>query len=221
MKNTIKTLIFIASLFIFLGIFVGIGRLIIDLPSYYTTAAGLASFILALGVQGLLKHIYIIPRIKSHVVLMSFPVKTIMLKDRLTAAIIPFFAVFSSWFYARPASETIISSITVFVIFLILLEMLLKFGESTMQIYFTTIGVGVSGYDFRPEFTLPFTVNNLPGIYEYDRIVHFTSKEDTIVLAQYFDSNRLIVKASEEDLKKIVGLLIGKKILPEKYQGLN
>lgn len=218
MKNTIKTLIFIASLFIFLGLFVGIGRLIIDLPSYYTTTAGLASFLLALGVQGLLKHTYIIPRIKSHLVLMSFPVKTISLKDRITAAIIPFFAVFSSWFYNKPASETVFPIILVFVVFLILLELLLKFGESTMQIYFTAKGVGVSGYDFRPEFTLPFTANNLPGIYEYDRIVHFTSKEDTIVLAQYFDSNKLIVKATEEDIKRIVGLLISKKILPERIK---
>jgi len=216
MKGTIKSLIFIASMFIFLGLFVFFGRAFSHLPTYYLIAGGLVSFLLSLGVQGLLKQLYIVPRMKKHGVLMSFPVKSIGLKDRVTAAVLPFFAIFSSWFYTKPSSDMILPTVVLFVGFMILLELLLKLGEFTMRIHFTTSGVAVSGYDFRPEYTLPFPADNLPGIYEYDRIVNFIANEDTIVLTQYFDSNRLIIKADEDTMRKIVGLLMSKNILPEK-----
>ena len=216
MKSTIKTLIFIASMFIFLGLFVILGRFMIGLPVYYTTAAGLFAFLIALGIQGLLKNIYMVPRIKKHGIIMSFPVKSIALKDRVTAIVLPFFAVFSTWFYSKPDSETIYPSIIAFLVFLMLMELILKIGETTMLMSFTSEGVGVTGYDFRPEYTLPFTANNLPGFYEYDRIVNFVIKEDSIILTQYYDSNKLMLQADEESMRKIVGLLMSRNILPEK-----
>lgn len=216
MKSTIKTLIFITSMFIFLGLFVILGRFMISLPVYYTTAAGLFAFLLALGIQGLLKNIYMVPRVKKHGIIMSYPVKSIALKDRVTAVILPFFAVFSTWFYSKPDGETIYPSIIAFLVFLMLMEILLKIGETTMRMHFTAEGVGITGYDFRPEYTLPFTANNLPGLYEYDRIVNFVIKDDSIILTQYFDSNKLILKVDEEAMRKIVGLLMSRNILPEK-----
>lgn len=216
MKGTIKTLIFIASMFIFLGLFVFIGRAVMHLPPYYTTIGGLSAFLLALMVQGLLKHLYIVPRMKKSGIILSLPVRTIRFKDRVTAAVLPFFAVFSSWFYAKPTSEQLMPSILVFIGFLVLLEILLRLGEATMKLHFTTSGVAISGYDFRPEYTLPFTADNLPGIYEYDRLVNFVATEDSVLLTQYFDSNRIIVKTNEDNLRKIVGLLMSRNVMPEK-----
>lgn len=216
MKNTIKSLIFIASMFIFLGLFVAFGRFVLQLPAYYTTGGGLLAYLIALGVQGILKNTYIVPRVRSHGVLMSVKVQTIKLKDRVTASVLPFFAIFSSWFYTKPTIDNLLPTLILFGIFLLCLEILLRFGESTMRMHFTSKGVAISGYDFRPEMTLPFAADNLPGIYEYDQIAHFSATEDQIRLTQFFDSNNLIVPGDEELLRKIVGLLLSRNILPEK-----
>ncbi len=215
MKNTIRTLIFLTSFFAFFAIFKFVGLDLLNVPEKYIIIAGLVSYIVAVGVQALLRNIYIITRLKKQAILFSLPVKAFSMRDRLNMHTLPLIVTVLPWIYKRPALGDALFTIVILAIYIAFAEVIQRFGEKTLKINFFSKGIAISGYDFRPDFNLPFQTENAPGYYDFSRIIYFKADENNISITQRLDFSQINVEASEENLARIAAILIEKGVVPE------
>jgi hypothetical protein len=98
--------------------------------------------------------------------------------------------------------------IALLIIFIIITEMLFKFFHKTMKILVTDKGIAIMGFD--PRLELPISANypNGSGFYPFERIEGFRYMKKKLVLYQTYDLGTITIKASENDIKKIKGLLL-------------
>lgn len=215
MKNTIRTLIFLVSFFVFFGLFRFVGIGILNVPANYTLVLGLTCYVMALCTQALLKHIFIISRLKKQTIAFSLPVKAFTMRDRLNLHALPLMGSVIPWIYIRPTINEAIFTLFVLAIYMAVIEVVQKFGESTLKIHFAKDGIAITGYDFRPDFTIPFQTNNMPSYYDYSRLTGFLADEKSISVFQRIDMNNVIIEASEKELARIAALLLSKEVVPE------
>ncbi len=224
MSNTMKTIIFIVSLFTFLLFFILINtmippQVILDSPNAALLAAVLyiSAYITAMYSQALIKYFYTKNRMKALNIIKVLPAKSFEMRDRLIMLALPFIAVFMPMVRKREVTAESLWSIAYLAALALIIEVLFLINSRTLKAYVTDKGFAVNGVDFRLELSIPFSYTNAVGWYPFERIENYLALSNKVLLYQTYDMGVITLECSEDEVKQIKGLLVSKKIPERRY----
>ncbi|MGE5630450.1 MAG: hypothetical protein ACM3TR_05045 [Caulobacteraceae bacterium] len=224
MTNTMKTIIFIVSLFVFIFFFIFISFImspgaLVNSP-YAALTAGIlymSGYIIALYSQALIKYLYVRNRLKTANIIKTFPVSSFSVRDRLIIMILPLLAVILPIVQKRAFTAESLKALIYVVVLALIIELLYYLNKRTLKAYVTDKGIAVNGIDFRLELSIPFSYSDAAGFYPYERIENYLALNDQIIIYQTYDFGTITIKCSGEDVRQIKGLLVSKKIPERSY----
>ena len=229
MSNSMKLIIFIISLFVFL---IGsvIFNMIMGIIPGAQNATGLITIITGyLGImistmllvlsQCVFRLVYTRRAIKKldHInIIGEYPISPFRLLDRLIIYVFPAIPVVFPFFKGETLNKYSIWGIILLFIFIIITEILFHFFNKTMKIVVTDKGIAVTGYDLRLELPISANYPNPSGFYPFERIEGFRYMKKQIILYQTYDLGPITIKALQDDIKKIRGLLLQNQVIESK-----
>lgn len=226
MTNTMKTITFIVSLFVFIFFFIIVNMIIpvqvlLELPNAAFTAAALymAGYIVALYSQALIKYLYTRNRMKVEAlsIISSFPAPAFEMRDRLLILALPFLAVLLPIVRQRSFTADSARSLLYLAVLALIIEVLYFLNKRTVKVYVGDKGIAVSGIDFRLELSVPLSYSNAIGYYPFEMIENFLALNDKVILYQTYDFGTITINCSEEEARQLKGLLVSKKIPVRRY----
>ena len=224
MRNTVKTIIFIISLFVFLfflifvNLIIPIGKLLESPNAVHKLAAlYISGYLIALYTQAIIKFMYSRNNMKTLKILKSFPAYAFEVRDRLLILTLPFIAVILPMVGQRAFTADSIWSLFYLLVLILAIEILYRLNRKTVKVHIGDKGVAVSGIDFRIELSMPLSYRNAVGFYPYEYIDNYLVLNDKIVLYQSYDFGTITIDCTGEDMKQIIGLLVSKNIPVRKY----
>ncbi|WP_077368470.1 hypothetical protein [Anaerosalibacter sp. Marseille-P3206] len=116
-----------------------------------------------------------------------------------------------------PIKSISTNTIFPFIAFCIIISLLLKFSEKTINIIFTKKGIIITGLDLRVNIPLGQALRNATGYYPYSVITGFLPLENSIELFLQYEQGKIIVKAEGEVKNQILGILKANKIEIRKF----
>ncbi|MHB1394187.1 MAG: hypothetical protein ACYCYE_14180 [Clostridia bacterium] len=224
MSNTMKTIIFIVSLFTFLLFFILINTIIspqvlLDSPNASLLAALLyiSAYITAMYSQALMKYLYTKNRMKASNIIKILPAKSFEMRDRLIILTLPILAIFLPMVRKREVTVEDLWSMAYMAALALIIELLFFINSRTLKAYVTDKGFAINGVDFRLELSIPFSYTNAVGWYPFERIENYLTLSDKVLLYPNYDMGVITLECSEEEVKQIKGLLVSKKIPERRY----
>ena len=224
MSNTMKTVIFIVSLFTFLLFFILINTMISPLVILDSPNAGLlaallyiAAYITALYSQAIMKFLYMKRRMKGLNIIKILPAKSFEMRDRLIILTLPIIAIFLPMVRKREVTVEDLWSMAYLAALALIIEVLFLVNGKTLKAYITDKGFAISGVDFRMELSIPFSYTNAVGWYPFERIENYLYMSNKVLVYQTYDMGVISLECSEEEAKQIKGLLVSKKIPERRY----
>ncbi len=224
MSNTMKSIIFIVSLFTFLLFFILFNtviapQMILDSPNAALLAALLyfTAYITAMYSQALIKYLYTKNRMKALNIIKVLPSKSSEMRDRLIILTLPIIAIFLPMVRKREVTAEDLWSIASLAVFALIIEGLFLINSRTLKIYVTDKGFAINGIDFRLELSVPFSYTNAVGWYPFERIENYLALNDKVLIYQTYDMGVITLECSEDEVKQIKGLLVSKKIPERRY----
>lgn len=221
MSNSMKLIIFIFSLIVFL-----IGSTIINMTLASIPATqgetGLLPFItgyfsimlstmLLFLSQGYFRTIYtrnIMNKLGGYNVIGEYPVAPFRIVDKIIIYVFASLSIIFPIFSGETLKQYTFWGIALFIIFIIITEILFKFFSKTMKIVVTDKGIAIKGFDLRLELPLSANYPNGSGFYPFERIEGFRYMKKSLVLYQSYDLGPITINAPEDDIKRIKGLLL-------------
>ena len=224
MNNTMKSIIFIVSLFAFLLFFIFINNVIppqaiLDSPRAGTLVALLyiAGYITAMYSQALIKYLYTKNRMKGLNIIKVLPAKSFEMRDRLIILTLPIIAIFLPMVRKREVTVENLWSMAYLAALALLIEVLFLLNSRTLKAYITDKGIAINGIDFRLELSIPFSYTNAVGWFPFERIENYLALSNKVLIYQTYDMGVITLECSEEEVKQIKGLLVAKKIPERRY----
>ncbi len=224
MSNTMKTIIFIISLFTFLLFFILINfiiptRVMEGIPNIVFVRAVfyISGYITALYTQALLKHLYVKSHIKNLNIIKIFPARFFEMRDRLIMLTLPIIGVLMPMVNRRAVSAENLWSLVCLAVLAVVIEVLFLINSKTLKIYVADKGIAIDGMDFRLELSVPFSYGNAAGWYPFERIESYLALKDSILLYHTYDLGTIILECSGDEVKQIKGLLISKGVQERRY----
>lgn len=224
MSNTMKTVIFIVSLFTFLLFFILISTLItpqvlLASPNAGTIAALLyiAGYIAAMYSQAIIKYLYTKNRMKGLNITRVLPARSFEMRDRLIILMLPIIAIFLPMVRKREVTVENLWSIAYLAAFALIIEVLFFLNSKTLKAYVTDKGIAINGLDFRLELSIPFSYTNAVGWFPFERIENYLALSNKVLIYQTYDMGVITLECSEEEVRQIKGLLVSKKIPERRY----
>jgi len=161
--------------------------------------------------QGFFRIIYtrkVMNKLGSYNIIGKYSVAPFRAVDRIIIYVFASLSVIFPLFNDETLKQYTSWGIALLVIFIIITEILFKFFQKTMKILVTDKGIAITGFD--PRLELPINANypNGSGFYTFDRIEGFRYMKKKLVLYQTYDLGTITINASEDDIKKIKGLLL-------------
>jgi hypothetical protein len=224
MSNSMRTVIFMVSLVVFL-LFFAVANFIIPptvrLDSPYSFAVSpllyIIGYIAALYTQAFMKQLYTANYMKGSNILKVFPVKAYGMRERLIILTLPFIAVLMPIVGSRKVTSGTFIALAAFVLLEIIIEILFYLNAKTIKAYITDRGIGIKGLDFRLELSIPFSYTNAVGWYPYERLENYTALGNKLTLYHSYDMGSIELECSEEELRQLIGLLVSKNIPKRRY----
>lgn len=228
MTNTVKSLVFIVSLFIFLGLYV----LAVDVINLFagsmtgltalilTAASLMAAYIIMLYSQALVKRWYIKRQLQDANIILKLAMPPFRFKERLITYIFPVLAVFIPLFRGNALSASSIISVVCLIILIIIVEILFYLNSKTMHAYITNKGIAIMGFDTRFELSFPLNYSNVSGFYSFERLDSFLAFPDRVIVYNLFDSSVMTIMCSSEESRQIKALFIANGVPEKKLQGM-
>lgn len=224
MRNTMKTIIFIISLFVFLffliivNLLVPIEGLLESSDAVHKLAAlYISGYLIALYTQAIIKFLYTRKHIKTLKILKSFPAYAFDTRDRLLILALPFIAVILPIVSRRSFNADRLWSLFYLLVLVLVIEILYRLNRKTVKVHIGDKGVAVSGIDFRIELSMPLSYRNAVGFYPYEYIDNYLALNDKIIIYQSYDFGTITINCTGEEMKQIIELLVSKKIPVRKY----
>lgn len=224
MSNTMKTVVFIISLFVFLIFFIAVNFL---LPPGLVSAApnsGLlkafiytAGYIAAMYSQAFIKHLYTRNSLKNLTVIKVLPAKADGIRPLLIALILPLIAVLMPMVSKRRISPENLRSMLYLLVLAAVIYLLFRISSRSLKVYMTNKGFAVDGTDLRLELTIPFSYTNAVGWYPFERIENYLIYGNKVVLYQTYDMGTLEFECDGEEVRQIKGLLIANGVPERRY----
>jgi hypothetical protein len=224
MSNTMKSIIFIVSLFTFLLFFILFNtiiapQVILDSPNagLFTALLYIGAYITAMYSQALMKYLYTKNRMKALNIIKVLPAKSFEMRDRLIILTLPIIAIFLPMVRKRAVTVEDFWSIASLAALAFIIEVLFLVNGKTLKAYVTDKGFAINGVDFRLELSVPFSYSNAVGWYPFERIENYLAFGNKVQLFQTYDMGIITLECSEDDVKQIKGLLVAKKIPERRY----
>lgn len=224
MSSTIKTIIFIISIFTFLLFFIPINYILPFQPvpgasnsSFPKSFVYITGYIAVLYSQALMKHLYTSNSMKNKNILKTIPVESNELRDRLIPLVLPVIAVIMPMVSKKGISFENLQSLVYLAVLVIIIEVLFHINGRTMKIYVTNKGFAINGVDFRLELSIPFSYTNAAGWYPFERIENYRTVGNKVFLYQTYDMGLITFECSGEEVRQIKGLLISNGVPERRY----
>ena len=227
MSNSMKLVIFILSLFVFIIGSTIINMILAGIPATQSETGLLPvisgyfnimfSTMLLYLTQGYFRIIYtrkVMNKLGSYNVIGKYPIAPFRIVDRIIIYVFASLSIIFPLFNGETLKQYTAWGIALLIIFIIITEILFKFFHKTMKILVTDKGIAIIGFD--PRLELPINANypNGSGFYTFDRIEGFRYMKKKLVLYQTYDLGTITINAPEDDIKRIKGLLL-KNHVPE------
>lgn len=221
MSNSMKLIIFILSLFVFIICSTIFNMILAGFPATQAETGllpvitgylniMLSTMLLVLS-QGYFRTVYIrktMDRLGSYNVIGEYSVTPFRIVDRILIYVFASLSVVFPIFSGDTLKQYTNWGIALLVIFIIITEILFKFFSKTMKIVVTDKGIAVKGFDLRLELPLSANYPNGSGFYPFERIEGFRYMKKSLVLYQSYDLGPITINAPEDDIKRIKGLLL-------------
>lgn len=224
MSNTMKTIIFVVSLFTFLFFFILVNyvlppQLILESPNagFIKAVVYITGYIAALYTQALMKYLYTRSAMKKVKIVSILPVKTTELREKLIPLVLPVIAVVMSMVGKRKVSPENLRAIVYLAILAAIIQVLLLINSKTLKVYVTNKGFAVNGVDLRLELSISFSYTNAAGWYPFERIENYLAYEGKVFLYHTYDMGVITFECSEEETRQIKGLLIANSVPERRY----
>lgn len=224
MNNTMRTIIFIVSLFAFLFFFILINTIlppqaILGSPNaaMLVSLLYLAGYIIALYSQALIKYLYTRNHMKGLNIIKVFPAKSFEMRDRLILLTLPIIAVILPMVRKREVTTESLWFLAYLAVLALIIEVLFLINSRTIKAYITDKGFAINGVDFRLELSIPFSYANAVGWYPFERIENYLAFGNKVLLYPTYDMGVITLECSEEEVKQIKGLLVSKKVPERRY----
>ncbi|HYE81504.1 MAG TPA: hypothetical protein VEG39_04965 [Clostridia bacterium] len=225
MSNTMKTVVFLTSLFTFLLLFTLINFVIpFQAPSasagtvLFAALLYIISYIAALYSQALIKYFYIRNMMRDLNIFKTFPARSFEIRDRIILLILPIIAVLMPMVSKRAVTRESLWSLAGLAALAITLEVLFFINNRTMKIHVTSKGFAISGIDFRLELSVPFSYTNAVGWYPFERIENHLVYNGKVLLYPSYDMGVITIECSEEEAKQIKALLVSNRVPERRYE---
>lgn len=224
MSNTMRTLIFIASLFFFLLFFITVNYLLptqfisgLPNPAVFTAALYILAYIGVLYSQALVKYLYTKSAMKGVNIIKSFPVKTGGMREKLILLVLPIIAVILPMVSTKKVTPEKLTAFVYIAVLAVILEILSRLNAKTLRLYATNKGFGINGIDFRLELSIPFSYTNAAGWYPFERIENYLAYGNKVFLYQTYDMGVIGFECDTEEVHQIKGLLIANGVPERRY----
>ncbi|SHJ30792.1 hypothetical protein [Lutispora thermophila] len=226
MSSSMKLITFIFSLFVFLIASVIFNTIFAFFPAAQSETglipviAGylniMFSTMLMILSQGFFRTFYIrrvMNKLGTYNIIGEYPVTPFRLVDRIIIYIFPSLPVILPFFKGETLNQYTLWGIALLVLFIIITELLFKFFNKTMKIIVIDKGIQITGFDMRLELPISANYPNGFGFYPFERIEGFRYMKKKLVLYHTYDLGPITIDASEDDIKRIKGLLLQNNIL--------
>jgi len=224
MSNTMKTVTFVISMFIFLIFFITVNYLLPSGLVSGTPNVGLlkaaiygAGYIAAMYSQAYVKHLYTRNALKGLTVLKVLPSRAHELRALLIALILPLIAVLMPMVSKRSISRGNLLSMVYLLALAAVIYLLFQTSSRSLKVYVSNKGFAVDGIDLRLELTIPFSYTNAAGWYPFERIENYLVYGTKVVLYQTYDMGLLEFECSGEEARQIKGLLVANGVPERRY----
>ena len=214
MNNTMKNIVFIASLFSFLFLFILFNYILTIFfnnyqpPIYISYSFAAISFIIILFVQAYVRKLYVKRSLKASTILFEVECQTIRILDKILIYVLPGVIVLLPLLY-KPIFDILTQfKIGMFLGLILIIELILSATKKTMKASITVQGIAITGIDLRLEIPISANYTNGSGFYPWERIHSFLIVNNEIFIEQSFDLGTIKLKASTDQLKQLKGLLI-------------
>ncbi len=220
MSNTMKTIVFTISLFVFLIFFIAVNYLLVaEAPNAGLLKALIytAGYIAAMCSQAYVKHLYTRNSLKSRTVIKVLPAKANGIRPLLIALILPLIAVLMPVVSRRRLLQSDLVSMVYLLVLAAVIYLLFRISSKTLKVYVTNKGFAVDGTDLRLELTISFSYTNAVGWYPFERIENYLVYGTKVVLYQTYDMGMLEFECDGEEVRQIKGLLIANGVPERRY----
>lgn len=224
MSNTMKTTIFIVSLFTFLFFFILVNfvippRLILESlnAAFIKAIIYITGYIAALYSQALMKYLYTSNAMKKTNIIKVLPVKTNELREKLIPLVLPIIAVIMPMVGKRKVSAENLWSFVYLAALVAIIEILFLVNSKSLRAYVTNKGFAVNGVDFRLELSIPFSYTNAAGWYPFERIENYQTFGNKVFLYHTYDLGVITFECRDEEVRQIKGLLISNGVPERRY----
>lgn len=225
LSNSMKIIIFIFSLFVFLigsivfNIVMGIipsaqnaTRLMSVITGYLNIIISTMLLVLSQCIFRL-KYTQKMMKKLGHInVIGEYYTSPFRLVDRLIIYIFPAIPVIFPFFRGETFNKYSLWCIALLFIFIIITEILFYLFNKTMKIVVTDKGIALTGYDLRLELPISANYPNPSGFYPFERIEGFRCLKDEIIIYQTYDLGTIKIKTSNEEIRKIKALLLSNNV---------
>lgn len=224
MTNTMKTIIFIISMFVFILLFIIINALnlsaaLLNNPyaNVLTNTLYIAGYVLAILTQAFAKQLYTKNQVRTANRIKTVQVSMFAWRDRIILLLLPVLAVMLPLVRQRAFTKSALGGLLSIAALIAIIEILLFIGSKSLRVHFTDRGIAVTGFDIRLELSVPFNYHNAVGYYPYERIVNFLAFNDKVMIYHTYDFGVIEMTCDPEEVKQIKGLLLSKKIPEKKF----
>ena len=217
MSNTMKTIIFVVSLFAFLFFFILANYVLSPNADFIKAVVYITGYIAALYTQALMKYLYTRSVMKKANIISVLPVKTNELREKLIPLVLPVIAVVMPMVGKREVSPENLKSFVYLVILAAIIQVLFLINSRTLKVYVTNKGFAVNGVDLRLELSISFSYTNAAGWYPFERIENYLAYENKVFLYHTYDMGVITFECSEEETRQIKGLLIANSVPERRY----
>lgn len=224
MSNTMRTLIFIVSLFFFLFFFITVNYLLpaqfisgLPNPSVFTAVLYILAYIGVLYSQAFVKYLYTKNAMKGANIIKSFPVRTGGMREKLLLLVLPIIAVILPMVSTKKVTPEKLTAFVYIAVLAVILEILSRLNAKTLRLYATSKGFAINGVDFRLELSIPLSYTNAAGWYPFERIENYLAYGNKVFLYHTYDMGVITFECDEEEVRQIKGLLIAKGVPERRY----
>jgi len=214
MNNTMKNIVFIASLFSFLLLFILFNYILTiffnnyQLPIYIGYSFMVISFIFILFIQAYVRKLYVKKSLKTSNILFDVECQAIKILDKILIYALPGVMVLFPLLY-RPIFDILTQfKLGMFLALILIIELILSITKKTMKAIITDQGIAITGIDLRLELPISANYTNGSGFYPWERIHSFLIVNNEIFIEQSFDLSTIKFKCNADQLKQLKGFLI-------------
>lgn len=226
MSSSMKTGVFLLSLlaiFIYFTLTSGLSAFINNTFSqqtayYIINFIVMFGFIAMLFTQAFVRILFVKKKLRNYTILDTIHVNTARLIDRIGVYAFPAIITLLPIYRNKKIYPSDIATLISLLILILLIEFLFYLFGKTMKIYITNNGFAIMGMDLRLDTPLPSSFMNPTGFYSIERLVDFVDMNDTMEISQSYDSGKIIIKSTTDQIKKIKGLLLANKVVQRKLR---